>query len=97
MNKIGQIATPHESLKHDIGPSSGPSEGGFVGGQCAGYGNNQGETGYTQFQGQQHNEAASKIQTPMDDGTSIGVTGSGAKPVKGKSGIASPMTTPWGS
>lgn len=96
-NKIGQIATPHESLKYDISPSSGPSSGGYTGGQCAGHPAASGATPIQQFAEQQYNDSASKIETPLDGDTSIGATGSAHKPTKGGSGIATPMTTPWGS
>lgn len=98
MTKIGQIASPMEPLKNDISGHSGPQDGGYTGGQCAGYGGvSGGDNGsYTQFAEQSANESASKIQTPMDGSSTIGAQGSSPSPQKGSSGIATPMTTPWG-
>lgn len=97
MNKIGQIASPMESLKDDATPSMGPSSGGYTGGQCAGYPAASGATPIQQMAEQQYDDSASKIVTPLDGDTSIGATGSSAKPMKGSSGIATPMSTPWGN
>ena len=96
-NKIGQLATPMESLKYDISPSSGPSSGGYTGGQCAGYPAATGLTPIEQICDQAYNDSASKIESPLDGDTSIGAVGKSRKPMKGGSGIATPMTTPWGS